>query len=111
MVSVLASDGSVHGIATFNDVYKVLCDGAIDATGPSGRVESAAGGMGSTGDKGQNQSAETDSLIHYIDDVSRVREIIRDCAPLCLCVCLRCIVAAHTLDMLRSRSRPPIASL
>ena len=70
MVSVLASDGSVHGIATFNDVYKVLCDGAIGATGTGTKKDNSIHDADATGGVKNHRDADTDSSIGYVDDVS-----------------------------------------
>jgi len=72
MVSVLASDGTVYGIATFNDVYKVLCDGAIDATGTCTKKDNAIHDADATGGVKTHLSTDEDSSIGYVDDVSQL---------------------------------------
>jgi hypothetical protein len=73
MVSVLASDGSVHGIATFNDVYKVLCDGAIDATGTGTKMDPSTHGDNSVTDGVKKFLSTDEDSIGYVDDVSCAR--------------------------------------
>lgn len=71
MVSVLASDGTVYGIATFNDVYKVLCDGAIDATGTCTKKDKSTD-ADATGGVKNHLSTDEDFSIGYVDDVSQL---------------------------------------